>query len=144
MGAANAVFFAAEDIVADAEATNLADGRLWAGGKLLVWTPTKDRGQKSFKIPVSLTGKQQIQVALAMTAQSGKIAFRIDGRPVLLEDRAEDVDLYCPYRTLLRSIALMPLELETGNHTLTLELKDAPDVVANPQVGIDFIWVQRK
>jgi hypothetical protein len=144
MGAANAVFFAAEDIAADGEATHLTDGRLWAGGKLLVWTPTKDRGQKSFKIPVSLTGKQQIHVALAMTARSGKIAFRIDGQPLLLENEAEDVDLYCPYRTLLRSIALMPLELETGNHTLTLELKDAPDGVANPQVGIDFIWVQRK
>ena len=144
MGAANAVFFAAEDIVADSEATHLKDGRLWAGGKLLVWTPTKDRAQKSFEIPVSSAGKQQIHIALAMTSQSGKIAFRIDGQPVTLEDRAEDVELYCPHRTLLRSIALMPVELQTGNHTLTLELKDAPDGVTNPEVGIDFIWVQRK
>jgi hypothetical protein len=144
MGAANAVFFAAEDIVADGEATHLKDGRLWAGGKLLVWTPTKDRNQKSFNIPISSAGKQQIYVALAMTAQSGKIAFRIDGQPVILEDRTEDINLYCPYRTLLRSIALMPVELQTGKHTLTLELKDAPDGIKNPEVGIDFIWVQRK
>jgi hypothetical protein len=144
MGAANAVFFAAEDIVADSEATHLTDGRLWAGGKLLVWTPTKDRVQKSFKIPISSAGKQQIYVALAMTAPSGKIAFRLDGQPLLLEDRAEDVNLYCPYRTLLRSIALMPAELQTGNHTLTLEWKDVPDGIKNPEVGIDFIWVQRK
>jgi len=144
MGAANAVFFAAEDVVTDSEATHLKDGRIWAGGKLLVWTPTKDRSQKSFEIPVGLTAKQQIHVALAMTAQSGKIAFRIDGRRLLLEDRAEDIDLYCPYRTLLRSIALMPVELETGNHTLTLELKDVPEGITNPEIGIDFIWVQRK
>ncbi len=144
MGAANSVFFAAEDIVAAAESTNLADDRLWADGKLLVWTLTKNRGQKSFKIPVSLAGKQQIHVAFAMTARSGRVAFRLDGQPLLLENKTEDVNLYWPYRTLLRSIALMPLELETGNHTLTLELKDAPDGVANPQVGIDFIWVQRK
>lgn len=144
MGAANAVFFAAEDVAADGEATHLTDGRLWAGGKLLIWTPTKDRDQKSFKIPISFTGKQQIHVALAMTAQSGRIAFRLDGQPVLLADGAEDVDLYCPYRILLRSIALMPMELETGSHTLMLELKDAPGGVTNPEVGIDFIWVQRK
>jgi len=144
MGAANAVFFAAEDIAADGEDTHLMDGRLWAGGKLLVWTPTKDRDRKSFKIPVNLSGKQQIHVALAMTAQSGRIAFRLDGRPVLLEDGTEGVDLHCPYRTLLRSIVLTPGELETGDHTLTLEWKDAPDGVTNPQVGIDFIWVQRK
>lgn len=144
MGAANAVFFAAEDIAADGEATHLTDGRLWAGGKLLIWTPTRDRAQKSFQIPISFTGKQQIHVALAMTAQSGKVAFRLDGHPLLLEDGAGDVDLYCPYRTLLRSIALMPVELEMGSHTLMLELKDAPAGVTNPELGIDFIWVQRK
>jgi hypothetical protein len=144
LGAANAVFFAAEDIATDAEATHLTDGRLWAGGKLLIWTPTKSRGQKSFKIPVSLAGRQQIHVALAITARSGKIAFRIDGRPLLLEDGAEDVDLYRPYRNLLRSIALTPVELQAGDHTLTLEVKSTPDEVINPEVGIDFIWVQRK
>jgi len=144
MGAANAVFFAAEDIAIDAEATHLTDGRLWAGGKLLIWTPTKSRGQKSFKIPVSLAGRQQIHIALAMTARSGKITFRIDGRPLLLEDGAENVDLYCPYRTLLRSIALMPVELQAGDRTLTLKVESTPDEVTNPEVGIDFIWVQRK
>ena len=144
MGAANAVFFAAEDIMTDGKDTHLTDGRLWAGGKLLVWTPMKDRAAKSFQIPISSAGKQQIHVALAMTAQSGRIAFRLDGQPLLLEDNAEDVDLYRPYRTLLRSIALKPVELETGNHNLMLEFKGAPDGVTNPQVGIDFIWVQRK
>ena len=145
MGAANAVFFAAEDIMADGEGTHLTDGLLWAGGKLLVWTPAKDHKQKSFAIPISSAGRQQIHIAFAMTAQAGKISFRLDGQPLLLEDRAEDVNLYCPYRTLLRSIALMPLELNAGKHTLTLELKDAaPEGVANPEVGIDFIWVQRK
>lgn len=144
MGAANALFFAAEDLATDAEATHLADGRLWAGGKVLVWTPTKNHNQKSFKIPASIAGRQQIHVAFAMTARSGKIAFRLDGQPLLLENEAEDVDLYCPYRTLLRSIALMPADLQAGDHTLTLEARDSPDEVANPEVGIDFIWLQRK
>ena len=144
MGAANALFFAAEDLATDAEATHLADGRLWAGGKVLVWTPTKNHNQKSFKIPASIAGRQQIHVAFAMTARSGKIAFRLDGQPLLLENEAEDVDLYCPYRTLLRRIALMPADLQAGDHTLTLEARDSPDEVANPEVGIDFIWLQRK
>ncbi|MBN1507153.1 MAG: DUF2961 domain-containing protein [Sedimentisphaerales bacterium] len=144
MGAANAVFFAAEDIMADGEDTHLVDGRLWAGGKLLVWTPTNGRDRKSFKIPVSVSSKEQIHVALAMTAQSGRIAFRLDDRPVSLENGAQNVELHCPYRTLLRSIALTPVELEAGDHTLALEWEDAPDDVSNPQVGIDFIWVQRK
>ena len=144
MGAANSVFFAAEDIVTDSQATHLEDGRIWAGGKLLVWTPIKVPDKKSFDIPVSLMGKQQIHVAFALTAQSGRISFSLDGKQLLLEDGAEDLDLYRPYRTLLRSIALMPVELQTGKHTLALEWKGAPDSVTNPEVGIDFIWVQRK
>jgi hypothetical protein len=144
MGAANAVFFAAEDIVADSEDTRLTEGRLWAGGKLLVWTPTKERDRKSFKVPINRSGKQQIQLAFAMTPQSGTIAFQLDGRPALLDSGAESIDLHRPYRTLLRSVALTPADLEAGDHTLTLEWKDTPDAVTNPQVGIDFIWVQRK
>jgi hypothetical protein len=144
MGAANAVFFAAEDIAADSAAAHLTDGRLWAGGKLLVWTPTEQHKQKSFKVPISFTGKQQIHVALALTGQSCKIGFRLDDRPILLEDGAEDIDLHCPDRTLLRSMALAPMDLEKGNHTLTLAVKGVPQGVTNPEVGIDFIWVQRK
>jgi hypothetical protein len=144
MGAANSVFFPAEDIMTGSEATHLEDGRIWAGGKLLVWTPTKERGQKSFEIPVGLTGNQQIHVALAMMAQSGRISFSLDGKQLLLADGAEDVDLYRPYRTLQRSIALKTVALQTGKHTLTLEWKGAPGGVTNPEVGIDFIWVQRK
>jgi len=143
-GAANSVFFAAEEVVADRQATQLIDGQMWAGGKLLAWTPAKDGDRKGFKIPIQSAGKQQIHVALAMTPQSGKVAFHLDGRPLQLGNEAEAIDLYCPYRTLLRSIALMPGELEAGNHTVTLEWKDAPGRVANPQVGIDFIWVQRR
>jgi len=144
MGAANSVFFAAEDVAADRQATQFIDGPMWAGGKLLAWTPAKDGDRKDFKIPIQAAGAQQIHVALALTPQSGKIAFYLDGKPLQLESKAETIDLYCPYRTVLRSIALMPGELEAGNHTLTLEWKDTPGRVANPQVGIDFIWVQRR
>lgn len=144
MGAANSVFFAAEEIVTNTNATHLEDGRIWAGGKLLVWTPTEDDSKKSFEIPVSLTGKQQIHVALALNPQSGMISFSLDGKKLLLEDSTEDVNLYRPYRTLLRSIALKIVELQTGKHTLTLEWESAPDDVTNPEVGIDFIWVQQK
>ena len=144
MGAAKAVFFAAEDVATNSENTRLIDGHLWAGGRLLVWTPTKAGDRKTFRISGNLTGKRQIHVALAMTEQSGTIAFLLDDRPLLLENEAQTIDLHCPHRTLLRSIALTPVDLRTGDHTLTLEWKGAPDSVTTPQVGIDFIWVQPK
>ena len=142
MGAARSVFFAAEDVMVDAKATSLRDARLWAGGKLLVWTAENKGDRKSFRIPVAATGRKQIHVAFAMTPQSGEVAFRLDGRKLQLANKADTLDLHVPYRTLLRSVALMPAELEAGDHTLTLELADVPDGAVRPEIGIDFIWVQ--
>ncbi|MHC4517667.1 MAG: glycoside hydrolase family 172 protein [Planctomycetota bacterium] len=142
MGTANSVFFAAEDVLVDAQAARLDDGRLWAGGRLLVWLPRKSGDRVEFRIPIASAGRKQINVAMAMTPQSGEVAFRLDGKALPLGNRADSADLYRPYRTLLRRVALMPGELTAGEHTLTVELKGTSERVSNPEIGIDFIWVQ--
>lgn len=144
MGAANSVFYTSEDCVTDKENTRLESGAMWAGAKLLVWTPDKKGDRKSFKIKIDAAGKKQINVAFAMTPRSGKVAFYLDGEPLQVSNRSETADLYRPYRTLLRRIALMPTELTAGDHTLTLEWRGAGDDVKKPEVGIDFFWVQRR
>jgi len=142
MGAARSVFFVAEDVAADLAGTTPREAPIWAGGKLLVWTPGNKGESKSFKIPVRSAGKKQIHVAFAMTPQSGHVAFRLDGEPLQLADHSDTLDLYRPYRTLLRSMDLMPTELTAGDHTLTLEFAGAAEGVASPEIGVDFIWVQ--
>jgi hypothetical protein len=142
--ASNSVFYAAEALQTESENSRLVENRLWAGGKALIWTPTKERNQKSFKIPVAEKGKKQIHVAFGMTPESGKVAFQLDGRPLLLDNKAEGIDLHCSYGTLLRSIALMPMDLDAGDHPLTLQWKGAGAGVAEPKVWIDFIWVQKR
>lgn len=144
MGAARSVFFQAEDILVDREATTMRDARLWAGGKLLVWTPPKTGDEKSFKIPVTAAGKKQIHVAFALTPQSGKVRFRLDGQPLQLADKSNTIDLHSPYGILLRSVALMPMELQAGDHTLTMKSTDEPTPAGKTEIGIDFIWVQER
>jgi hypothetical protein len=144
MGAANSVFYTSEDCLTDRQNTRLDDGALWAGGKLLVWTPKNAGERKSFKLDIDAAGRKQINVAFALTPRSGKVAFYLDGEPLSLADRAKEIDLYRPYRTLLRRVALRPGELTAGEHTLTLEWTDTTGRVAEPEVGIDFFWVQRQ
>jgi hypothetical protein len=144
MGAANSVFFPSEDCVTDKQNTHMEAGALWAGAKLLVWTPKNSGDRKSFKIAIDAAGKKQINVAFALTPRSGKVAFYLDGQPLKLADRSDSVDLYRPYRTLLRRVALMPGELTAGDHTLTLEWRGAAEGVTQPEVGIDFLWVQQQ
>ncbi len=143
MGAANSVFFAAEDIMADTPGTQFDERRLWAGGKLLLWNPKKKGEKKSFTIPIKSAGKKQINMVLAMTPQSGKIAASLDGEPVKLSGR-DTIDLHRPYRILSRRFALPTSELSAGDHTLTLELKGTSEGVRNPEIGIDFIYVQNR
>ncbi|NLH18224.1 MAG: DUF2961 domain-containing protein [Phycisphaerae bacterium] len=142
--ASNSVFYAAEEIQTENKGTRLLDAKMWAGGKLLVWNPTQENNRKTFNILVSEAGKKQIHVAMAMTDKSGKVAFELDGKPLPPDDNAESIDLNVADRTLLRSFALKPQDLNAGDHTLTILWKGAPASVAEPQVGIDFIWVQKR
>ena len=138
MGARDSVFFAAEAIVSDRTLSRLDQGRLWAGGQLLVWTPTTKGDKKAFPFSIESAGKKQVNVTLAMTARAGSVAFFVDGKPV------GDADLTCADRTLNRNVALKPLELTQGDHTLTLALKSLSKGSAQTEIGIDFFWVQNR
>jgi hypothetical protein len=144
MGAAKSVFFQAEDILTGTADTGTREARIWAGGKLLVWTPKKEGDRKDFKITVDAAGKKQIHVALALTPQSGTARFFLDDKPLPLANRADTVNLHTPYRTLLRSIALTTTELQRGDHILTMESVNEPDSGGRREIGIDFIWVQER
>jgi hypothetical protein len=60
-----------------------------------------------------------------------------------LTNQQEIVDLYRPFRTLLRNFTLPPLELGPGWHRLTLKFEGANPDVEKPEIGIDFIWIQK-
>ncbi len=142
-GAANSVFYAAEDIMADRKDTVLRDGRLWAGGRLLVWTPEKPGERKKLKIIVASPGKTQVHITAALTPKSGRMAAWLDGLPAGGTEKPEAIDLYVPFRTLLRTFSLEPLDLLPGEHTLIIEYKGANAGIARPEIGLDFIWVQK-
>jgi hypothetical protein len=140
-GAANSVFFAAEDIMADRSDTALRDGRLWEGGRILVWTPGKAGDRKELKFRVDSAGKTQIHITAASTPRSGAITAWLDGLPPGPSAKPETIDLHDPFRTLLRTYSLEPADLAPGEHTLVLEFKGAG--IARPEVGLDFVWVQK-
>jgi hypothetical protein len=67
----------------------------------------------------------------------------VDNRPAPLPNKQEIIDLYRPYRTLLRNFTLSPMELDPGFHRLTLKFEGADPQVKKPEIGIDFIWIQK-
>ncbi|MBN2475308.1 MAG: DUF2961 domain-containing protein [Pirellulales bacterium] len=142
MGARGSTFHQAEDVAEGETPVSTVQDNLWAGGRLLVWQPTKQGDEWTFKLPVAEAGRHVIRVTAAHTPDSGRVSVRLDGRPIGFGDAEGIVDLATDYRTLSRSVSSQPTELTKGDHRLTLRCEDdSPD---GKTVGIDFIWVQRQ
>lgn len=143
MGARNSVFYEAEEIIKSRLRIHYKKGKLWAGGKLLIWNPQKIGESKNFTFNIEEEGEKRIHFAAALTPDSGKISILVDGKPTPLANKKEIVDLYRHFRILLRNFTLPPIKLEPGKYTLTLKFERADPQVEKPEVGIDFIWIQK-
>lgn len=142
-GAANAVFYQAEDVVQEGPKTTLAEGHLWSGGKLMVWHPGKQGEQLTFKLPVSEKGRYVLRLTAARTPEAGRFSATLDGKKIGFGGNAGVVDLHVPYRTLLRNTSANPVEIDKGDHALTLQYEGSAEGAAGT-IGIDFIWVQKR
>jgi hypothetical protein len=144
MGARDSVFYDAEEIAQSRQRVHFEKGGLWAGGKLFVWAPENRGENKAFTFRINEKGIKQVHFAAALTPDSGRFSILLDNKPVQLANKQEIVDLFRPYRTLLRRFSLAPMEFETGEHTLTLKFEGADPRVKRPKIGIDFIWIQKR
>ena len=139
-GARNSVFYPAEEIITGKRSEIIRKDGLWAGGQILIWKPEKTGERMNFVLPVKEGGKKRITMTAALTPKSGEIKVFLDSKA--LSGSNQTIDLFRPYRTLLRNFGFDPLELEAGNHTLSLEYAGTFDTIPDPEIGIDFFWVQ--
>jgi hypothetical protein len=143
MGARDSVFYEAESIIRERIHTRLETGRLWSGGTLLIWHPRSSAESKAFSFRIREKGKYRVHFAAALTPSSGRISVGMDDRFVTLADNRTVLDLHRPYRVLLRNFTLPESELDAGGHSLVVKYEDALPGIRRPEVGIDFIWVQK-
>ena len=139
MGSLNSEFFPAEDTVKLNSKVSFVYDNLWQGGTLMVWRP-ESKGE-TLEIPFTLEkeGNLFIRLAIARTPRSGKFSAQIDGKPL---DFGGDIDLYDPYRTLLRVASAKKVELKKGEHTITLRFEGKSEKSRGNEIGVDFVWVQ--
>lgn len=142
-GARNSVMYPAEDLLKDRTGTEFRTGKLWAGSRILIWNPRKLGESKMFDLPIAEKGTYRIHITAALTPDSGQLSLRIDKQSVTLRSKEDRIDLYRPFRRLLRNFAIQDLELDTGLHTLSLHFEGAHPDIPVPEIGIDFIWIQK-
>lgn len=143
-GAANSEFFQAEKVVKERDGVRTVRGSLWAGGLALFWDPKAPGETRTLVFKVRESGDKSVRLTLAMTRQSGKLAVFVDGKSVLWEGGQATIDLFEPYRVQLRTFSLAKMPFSAGEHRLTLRYEGAPSAAAAPEIGIDFIWIQKE
>jgi hypothetical protein len=118
-------------------------GRLWSGARLLTWYPRNSGESKVFTFRIDEQGKYRVHFAVALTPNAGKISVALNDQFTSLTNNEKIIDLNRPYRTLLRNFTLPTAELDPGRHRLILKFEEAPAEIERPEIGIDFIWVQK-
>ena len=93
-------------------------------------------------VPIVQAGRYILRFTAAQTPASGKFSAFLDGESLFAE--GEPVDLFVPYRTLLRTFSSKHVELNQGTHQITLRYEGGPAEVAKPEIGLDFLWVQKQ
>jgi hypothetical protein len=142
-GARNSVFYQAEELSPSA-GVQYTSGRLYAGSRLAVWRPTRTGEILRLRVPIEVTSEYRIHFVARLDPNGGTVSLRLDGEPLPLATADTTIDLYRPFRTLLRDFALGPRELTAGTHTLEFVFIGAGEEVARPEVGLDFVWVQEE
>ena len=140
-GSRNSVFFQTEELSPN-RGLQSQSGRLYAGARLPVWRPASMGQVLRLNVPIRTPGEYRIHFVARLDQNGGRAGMRFDGEPAELTTDATAIDLYRPYRTLLRNFTLQPRELGVGTHTLEFVFDGTDEGVDRPEIGIDFVWVQ--
>jgi hypothetical protein len=143
MGAINSVMYQTEEL-AGGSGLPFGTGALYAGGRFPVWRPAAPDARWRLTVPVQEDGEYRVHFVARLDLNGPTVQVLWDGSPIELTSGTSAVDLYRPYRTLLRNFTLRQQHLTAGSHTLELLYEGAPAGVARPEVGLDFVWIQKR
>ena len=141
-GARNSLIYQVEELAGGA-GVPFQDGAIFAGGRLPVWSPEGPDVRWKLTLPVQEEGEYRIHFVARLDPKGAEVQVWWDGEPADLTTGSSDVALYRPHRTLLRNFTLRPRHLTAGPHTLEFLYEGAPAGVARPEIGLDFVWVQK-
>ncbi len=118
-------------------------GALYEGSRLPVWRPRQAGDSLQLRVPVPEDGEYRIHFVARLDPHGCVARVNWDGEPAQLRTGSSTIDLYRPHRTILRNFTLERRQLSVGTHTLELVFEGAEEGVERPEIGIDFVWVQK-
>jgi hypothetical protein len=142
MGARNSVMYQAEELGGGSAMPREA-GAIYAGGHLPVWRPAGPDDRWRLTIPIREEGDYRVHFVARLDRNGPWVQLFWDGEWAYLTNGDNAIGLNRPYRTLLRNFTLQTQHLTAGNHILEFLYEGAAAGVVQPEVGLDFVWVQK-
>lgn len=132
-------FIQAETIPLTGRGFKIAENKICAQGKMLLWTPSNARDEITFSLlmPKALE-KRKIGFTLVHMPCGGKISVLVNGEPVKI-DGNEIVDLNSPWYCNLDNHFTGEINFRAGVNKITLKSEEGS---ATNKIGIDFIWIK--
>ena len=139
-GSAGNRFVQAEDHLAGRNRNvSIEEGRLWSGGRIVMWEPREMGERIRFNIN-SDTERENTRIGFTMAKmpEGGTISLLLNGQRIRLSGR-ETVSLHEFYHTVLDNFTSEPVQLKEGNNEIVFEsVHEEP----GKKIGIDFIWLR--
>jgi len=137
-GSANARFFQAEALLGNTGQVWYETGRLWSGGKVMVWDPESAGESLTFSLPVQEEGDHTIVFTCGREDSSG--SFRVkSGDDFLQFGGSETIHLNIPYRKLSQNFQAEAIPLQQGINEIQLIPAEGNEGL----IKIDFIWLMK-
>jgi hypothetical protein len=141
MGAAKARFFQTEAIQKNTlRQAGVRAQQLWSGGQLFVWQP-KHGEVLELGLNIPEPGAYVIHIVAGLSPQSGQCYATLNGETIGLGDKDTPINLNVPHRILSRNFSSRKVDLDQGLHTLTIHNASTSP---KAELGLDFVWIQKK
>lgn len=129
-------FLSAEQTLREGSPISFEYDPLWAGGNLMLWTPSK-KGEKLVMAVNTSAGRKNMQFTFALLENGGEIKVYINGQHVRLRGQ-EVIDLNVSGRKLNRSFATEDIDFKQGENIIIIENVSEGTV----KIGVDLLWIR--
>ncbi|HBO44368.1 MAG TPA: hypothetical protein DD670_10635, partial [Planctomycetaceae bacterium] len=138
---AGAIFYQCEELNGAAPFVD-SDPR-WSRGTRVLFKPAKEGDSLSLDFNVAEGGTYSIQLVMTMRPDAGKCDVLLNGEPLRgLSTGTGAIDLHTPFHTIARRFASQPVELKTGENTITFVSRGKNESSEGTDLGADFLWIQ--
>jgi len=138
-GSISFAFIGAEYLLRDWKDVAFQYNPLWAEGKLIVWTPSKQGEKINFVLRRKAAVKENMQISFGRMPSGGTIKVYVNDQLIKLKNK-EQTDLNEPGRMLNRTYSTEEIDFKQGDNTITIENVSPDGKKVN--IGIDMFWLR--